>query len=55
MAGLPLVIPTRPNAIRMQVETEMANQGCRPTIALEIDGAAAILELVADGAGSAVL
>ena len=55
VAGLPLVIPTRPNAIRMQVETEMANQGCRPTIALEIDGAAAILELVADGAGSAVL
>ena len=52
---MPLVIPTRPNAIRMQVETEMANQGCRPTIALEIDGVAAILELVADGAGSAVL
>ena len=55
LAALPLVIPTRPNAIRMQVEAEMANQGCHPNIALEIDGVAAILDLVADGAGSAVL
>ena len=55
VADLPLVIPTRPNAIRMLVEAEMANQGCHPTIALEIDGVAAILDLVADGAGSAVL
>ena len=55
VADLPLVIPTRPNAIRMLVESEMANQGCHPTIALEIDGVAAILDLVADGAGSAVL
>lgn len=55
VAPLPLVIPSRPNAIRMQVETEMANIGCRPRIALEIDGVSAILDLVADGAGSAVL
>ncbi len=55
VALLPLVIPSRPNAIRMQVETEMANIGCRPRIALEIDGVPAILDLVADGAGSAVL
>lgn len=55
VAPLPLVIPSRPNAIRMQVETEMANIGCRPQIALEIDGVPAILDLVADGAGSAVL
>jgi LysR family nitrogen assimilation transcriptional regulator len=55
VAQLPLVIPSRPNAIRMQVESEMANIGCRPTIALEIDGVSAILDLVADGAGSAVL
>ena len=37
LAQLPLVIPSRPNAIRMQVESEMANIGCRPSIALEID------------------
>ena len=55
LARLPLVIPTRPNAIRMQVESELANLGCRLNIALEIDGVSAILDLVADGAGSAVL
>ena len=55
VSQLPLVIPSRPNAIRMVVETEMAGIGCRPNIALEIDGVAAILDLVADGAGYAVL
>ena len=55
LAELPLVIPSRPNAIRMQVESEMAAIGCRPRVALEIDGVSAILDLVADGAGCAVL
>lgn len=55
VATLPLVIPTRPNAIRMHVEAAMADIGCRPTVALEIDGVTAILDLVLDGAGCAVL
>ncbi len=55
VAALPLVIPSRPNAIRMLVEAEMATLDCRPHIALEIDGVAAILDLVADGAGCAIL
>ncbi len=55
VSALPLVIPSRPNAIRMVVETEMAGIGCKPDISLEIDGVAAILDLVADGAGYAVL
>ena len=55
MAGLPLVIPSRPNALRMHVESEMAAIGCKPNIALEIDGVSAILDLVADGAGVAIL
>ncbi|MEI7785291.1 MAG: LysR substrate-binding domain-containing protein [Betaproteobacteria bacterium] len=55
VAALPLVIPSRPNAIRMLVETQMAAIGCRPQIALEIDGVSAILDLVADGAGCAIL
>ena len=55
LAQVPLVIPSRPNAIRMQVEAELAAQGLKPTIALEVDSVASILELVADGAGSAVL
>jgi LysR family transcriptional regulator, nitrogen assimilation regulatory protein len=55
VAALPLIIPTRPNAIRMLVESELANINCRPNIALEIDGVPAILDLVLDGAGCAVL
>ncbi|MBK9443829.1 MAG: LysR family transcriptional regulator [Comamonadaceae bacterium] len=55
VALLPLVIPSRLNAVRMHVESEMANRGLRLKIALEIDGVSAILDLVADGAGSAVL
>lgn len=55
VARLPLVIPSRPNAIRMLVEAEMANIGCRPRVTLEIDGVSAILDLVADGVGCALL
>ncbi|WP_066258457.1 LysR substrate-binding domain-containing protein [Hydrogenophaga flava] len=55
VAALPLVIPSRPNALRMHVEAEMAAIGLRPNVALEIDGVSAILDLVADGAGAALL
>lgn len=55
VAEIPLVIPNRPHAIRMLVETELSGIGKRPRIALEIDSVAAILDLVADGAGCAVL
>lgn len=55
LAQLDLIIPSRPNAIRMQVESAMMLKGIQPRIALEIDGVAAILDLVADGAGCAVL
>ncbi|WP_298428409.1 LysR substrate-binding domain-containing protein [Ottowia sp.] len=52
---LPLVIPSRPNAIRMHVEAQMAAAGCQPTVALEIDSVRAILDLVESGAGMAIL
>ena len=55
VARLPLVIPSQPNSIRMHVEAEMAALGLRPTVALEIDGVPAMLDLVADGAGAALL
>lgn len=55
VARLPLVIPSRPNALRMHIESEMAAIGVRPIVALEIDGVSAILDLVADGAGAALL
>jgi LysR family nitrogen assimilation transcriptional regulator len=55
IAKLPLVIPSRPNAIRMHLESQMALHHCKPTIHLEIDGVSSILDLVADGAGHAIL
>jgi LysR family nitrogen assimilation transcriptional regulator len=50
-----LIIPSRPNALRMHVETELINIGVQPKIAMEVDGVGAILDLVADGAGKAIL
>jgi len=55
VAALPLVIPNRPNALRMLIESQMAGIGCKPKISLEIDGVSAILDLVLDGAGHAIL
>ena len=51
----PLIIPSRPNAIRTLVETRLAQLGQKPQIAMEIDAVSAILELVAEGHGFAVL
>jgi len=55
LGDFPLVIPSRPHAIRMQVEMELAAVGRRPDVVLEIDGVATILDLVRDGAGCAIL
>jgi LysR family transcriptional regulator, nitrogen assimilation regulatory protein len=55
LASVPLIIPTRPNALRTLVETELSAAGQRASIALEIDGVAAMLDLVADNAGAAIL
>jgi hypothetical protein len=51
----PLIIPSRPNAIRTLVETRLAAFGLKPQVAMEIDAVPAILELVAEGHGYAVL
>jgi len=51
----PLIIPSRPHAIRTLVEARLASFGLRPWIALEIDAVGAIIELVAEGQGFAVL
>src|SRR5690606_4165374 len=45
----------RPNTIRMRVEDTLARLGHAPTIAMEADGVDAILGLVADGVGHALL
>ena len=55
LADLALVTPSRPNAIRMHLEAEMARHDCQPKVVLEIDGVSAILDLVADGVGNALL
>lgn len=46
LAQQPLVIPNRPHAIRMRVESTLAQAGLKPQVALEIDSVPAILDLV---------
>lgn len=41
-----LVIPSRPHAIRMRVETALAEVGLKPKVALEVESVPAILDLV---------
>ena len=55
LPAYPLIIPSRPNAIRTRVEERLATLGMRPQVALEIDAVGPILELVAEGQGHAVL
>ena len=55
LSRLPLIIPSQPNAIRMHVEATLATAGLRPNVTMEVDGVRAILDLVADGAGNAIL
>ncbi len=55
LAELPLIVPSRPNAFRLLIETEMLRINCKPKIVLEIDGLNAILELVKEGLGYAVM
>lgn len=55
LPNYPLIVPSRPNAIRMLIESELANHGLRPTIAFEVDGVNAILDLVGEGFGYAIL
>ncbi|MBT0568845.1 LysR family transcriptional regulator [Curvibacter sp. CHRR-16] len=55
LAELPLILPSRPNAFRILIETELVRLGLKPRIELEVDGLNAILELVGEGLGFAVL
>ena len=55
VAELPLILPSRPNAFRILIESEMITIGCKPQITLEVDGLNAILSLVREGMGHAVL
>lgn len=55
VAACDLVIPSRPHAIRMQLETAMAEAGLKPRVALEVDSVPAMLDLVQRHAWHAVL
>lgn len=55
VANLPLILPSRPNAFRMLIDSQMSAIGTKPRVALEVDGLNAILSLVKEGLGHAVL
>jgi LysR family transcriptional regulator, nitrogen assimilation regulatory protein len=55
LADLPLILPSRPNAFRILIEGEMIAINRKPIITLEVDGLNAILSLVKEGMGHAVL
>jgi len=55
LATRELVIPSRPHAIRMKLETVLAQAGLKPRVALEIESVPAILDLVQRHALHAVL
>ena len=55
LASKELVIPSRPHAIRMRLETVMAEAGCKPLVGLEVESVPAMLDLVQRHALHAVL
>ncbi len=55
VAELPLILPSRPNAFRILIEGEMMTINRRPVVILEVDGLNAILNLVKEGIGHAIL
>lgn len=55
VAALPLILPSRPNAFRVLIESELMAIDERPRVELEVDGLNAILNLVQEGLGHAVL
>ncbi|MDB5727697.1 MAG: nitrogen assimilation control protein [Noviherbaspirillum sp.] len=50
-----LIMPSRPHALRMFVETQLAKAGARARVVWEVDGIPGILSLVARGHGHTVL
>ena len=55
LAQLPLVLPARPHATRLMIDALLDKHGLKPTIVAEIDGISAILEMVKNNFGHAVL
>ncbi len=55
VAKRPLILPSRPNSFRLLVDSELQAIGCTAQLAIEVDGLNAILSLVKEGMGHAVL
>lgn len=55
IAALQLLLPSRPNSLRLVLETGLAELGHELRVNLEIDNYSSILDVVADGAGHTVL
>lgn len=55
LADVPLIIPSRPHPLRMLVETRLASLGKQISVALEIDAVGAIVDLVMQGHGHAIV
>ncbi|MDD0810647.1 LysR substrate-binding domain-containing protein [Curvibacter sp. RS43] len=55
VAALPLILPSSPNVFRLLLDGEMARFGLKPRVTLQVDGLNAILNLVKEGLGHAVL
>lgn len=55
LEGVPLIMPSISNTIRMLFEKEMFKMNIKPNIAWEIDSVDIIMNLVAEGMGCAIL
>lgn len=51
LQGVPLVLPSRTHGLHALVVSAFARAGCEPTIALEIDGLAVLMDAVGAGLG----
>lgn len=55
LADMPLVLPSRPNALRMLLEHEFSSRGREINIAVRADAISTIIDLVIAGIGVAIL
>jgi LysR family transcriptional regulator, nitrogen assimilation regulatory protein len=55
IAALPLMLPGRPNTVRLLVEAAAAKRGLRLNVILEANDVSLLLELASSGAGSTIL
>jgi LysR family nitrogen assimilation transcriptional regulator len=55
LAGLPLILTTRPNSLRLSLEAGLSAQGIRPDVRLEVNALPLATDLVIAGLGYTVL